>query len=75
MVAISFHAFTLLAYAQDLYLEILVKPHFFHYAFMAKRNTRCCALCDNILEEEQGEKFKEEKGERERMGENIKIKQ
>jgi hypothetical protein len=29
MVAISFHAFTLLAYAQDLYLEILVKPHFF----------------------------------------------
>jgi hypothetical protein len=40
---------------------------------MAKRNTRCCALCDNILEEERGEKFKEEKGERERMGENIKI--
>ncbi len=49
------------------------KTPFFHYAFMAKRNTRCCALCDNILEEERGEKFKEEKGERERMGENIKI--
>ncbi len=63
-------------YTQDLYLEILVKPHFFHYAFMAKRNTRCCALCDNILQEKEwGEKFKEEKGERERMGENIKIKQ
>jgi hypothetical protein len=36
---------------------------------MAKRNIRCCALCGNILEEEElGEKFKEEKGERERMG-------
>lgn len=56
-------------YAQALYLKILVKPHFFHYAFMAERNTRYCALCGNILQEEEwGEKFKKEKGERERMG-------
>jgi hypothetical protein len=42
------------------------KPHFFHYAFRAKRNTRCCALFGNILKkkkiEEKSSKRRKERG-------------